>query len=87
MSPTGGKTGWRLLPRGRLLDALPVDPCFHHLLLLAADFGAAPVAFDHGALLPLISVFTPRAGKDGVNVTHCGTQEAVDQFVKLLTAE
>ena len=49
------------------------------------DFGAKPLAFEHGALTPVVTVFTPRPQDDGLNVWHSGTPEALDQFAYLLT--
>jgi hypothetical protein len=45
-----------------------------------------PVAFDHGALVPIVSNFTPRENGDGLNVWHSGKREALEQFAALLTA-
>eukprot|EP00927_Polykrikos_kofoidii_P053882 TRINITY_DN48406_c0_g1_i1.p1 TRINITY_DN48406_c0_g1~~TRINITY_DN48406_c0_g1_i1.p1 ORF type:complete len:546 (+),score=104.06 TRINITY_DN48406_c0_g1_i1:148-1638(+) len=49
------------------------------------DFGAVPVCFDHGAHVPIVSVFTPRAQGDGIHVYHSGTLEAMQMFVGFLT--
>merc|ERR1712032_388687 len=48
------------------------------------DFGAVPVCFDHGAHVPIVSVFTPRAQGDGINVYHTGTPEAMQMFAGFL---
>jgi len=49
-----------------------------------ADFDAKPVCYDHGALTPVVAVFTPRPLGDGLNVYASGPQEALDHFVSLL---
>eukprot|EP00947_MAST-08B_sp_MAST-8B-sp1_P001660 g1660.t1 len=43
-----------------------------------------PLCFEHGALLPFVVVFTPRAKGDGIDVWSSGTQEAVEHFAELL---
>ena len=48
------------------------------------DFSAVPVGFDHGAHVPIVSVFTPRAGGDGIHIYHTGTPEAVRLFANFL---
>ena len=47
-----------------------------------ADFRAKPICFEHGALVPVVSVFTPRPNGDGINVWLSGPQEALEYFVR-----
>mmetsp|Transcript_42213 Transcript_42213/g.111828 ORF Transcript_42213/g.111828 Transcript_42213/m.111828 type:complete len:253 (-) Transcript_42213:312-1070(-) len=50
----------------------------------AVDFGAKPVAFDHGAIVPIVANFVPRPGGDGLNVYASGPQASTEQFARLL---
>ena len=50
-----------------------------------AHFGTPPVAFDHGALTPIVATFIPRARGGGVDVYASGPREACDHFVRLLS--
>ena len=50
----------------------------------AADFGARPVGFDHGALTPIVTVFTARPENDGVNIYVCGPPASLGIFVDVL---
>ena len=43
--------------------------------------GAKPVAFDHGAHMPIVVVTVPRAGGDGCNVYCSGTDDAVERVL------
>lgn len=52
----------------------------------AADFHAKPVAYDHGALVPIVCNYTARPDGDGVNVYTTGTQAAVKRCSELLSA-
>ena len=49
-----------------------------------ADFGAAPVAFDHAAHTPVVVVFVPRPQGDGLNVYASGPTDAMGQLAGLL---
>ena len=49
-----------------------------------ADFGAAPIAFDHGCHVPVVGVIVPRSRGDGVLVTASGPRESVEQFARLI---
>ena len=52
-----------------------------------AAFGdRAPSAFDHGALVPIVSNVVPRSGGDGVNVYWSGSQDAVEEYARILLA-
>ena len=51
-----------------------------------ADFGGAPIRFEHGAFVPIVAVLVPRPNADGVDVYASGTHDAVEQFVRLVTA-
>ena len=46
--------------------------------------GAKPVCFDHGALVPIVAVLTPRPGGDGLNVYVSGPQASLEQFASHL---
>jgi shikimate O-hydroxycinnamoyltransferase len=49
----------------------------------AVDFGCGlPFRFDQGCLVPIVAVFTPRPGGDGVDVWTSGTDEAMGQFAE-----
>ena len=55
-----------------------------------ATFGAPsapPVAYDHGALVPLVAVFVPRPRGDGLSVYASGPQASLEQFARLLRPE
>jgi len=43
-----------------------------------------PLCFDHGALLPIVGVFTPRPGGDGVNVWTSGPRASLEDFAEEL---
>ena len=49
------------------------------------DFNAQPVAFDHGALVPIVSNIVPRPAGDGVNVYASGPQQSLELFANLIT--
>ena len=49
-----------------------------------ADFGAKPVCFDHGALVPIVAVLIPRPRDDGMNVYASGPQASLEEFVSTL---
>ena len=51
-----------------------------------AEFGGAPIRFEHGAFVPIVAVLVPRPNADGVDVYASGTHDAVEQFVRLVTA-
>lgn len=46
------------------------------------DFGVKPICFDHVAHVPVVSVFSSRAGGDGVNVWTSGTTGYVEEFME-----
>ena len=49
--------------------------------------GGVPVAFDHGALVPIVAVFTRRPKGDGLNVYASGPRETLEGvFVRALDA-
>ncbi|GMI48648.1 hypothetical protein TrCOL_g10517 [Triparma columacea] len=48
--------------------------------------GAKPTLFDQGCHVPIVSVFTNRPEKDGVNVYFTGTEAACKHFNELLSA-
>ena len=50
------------------------------------DFKAAPVCFDHGALVPIVVVFTARPGGDGINVYASGPRASLEHFSSVLSA-
>jgi len=50
------------------------------------DFKATPVAFDHGALVPIVVVFTVRPAGDGLNVYSSGPRASLEQYSSILTA-
>ena len=39
-----------------------------------------PLAYDHGALVPIVVMVTPRPDGDGLSVYHQGTPEALKRF-------
>ena len=45
-----------------------------------ANFRAPPICFDHGALVPIVAVMTPRAQDDGLNVWASGPEESLQTF-------
>lgn len=52
-----------------------------------ANFGGStgvPVAFDHGAHVPIVSVIIPRKPGEGAVVYHSGTRSAVEAFAAAL---
>ena len=51
----------------------------------AADFGARPVGFDHGAHVPIVCVFVNRPAGDGVDVYTSGPPESTEIFARSLT--
>jgi len=53
----------------------------------SADFNGIPVCFDHGAIVPIVAVITPRPQGDGKNVYVSGPQESMEQIATLLTTE
>ncbi|GMH62370.1 hypothetical protein TrRE_jg12110, partial [Triparma retinervis] len=48
--------------------------------------GVKPTLFDQGCHVPIVSVFTNRPDKDGVNVYFTGTEDACKHFNELLAA-
>ena len=50
----------------------------------AAAFDSAPIAFDHGALVPVVAVFVPRPKADGLFVYASGPQASVEQFARTM---
>ena len=52
----------------------------------AADFSARPLAYDHGALVPIVCNFTPRPNGDGVLVYATGTHAAATRCGELLSS-
>ena len=52
----------------------------------AADFGAMPTHYDHGALVPIVAVTAPRPRGDGLTVWASGSQASMEQFAELLLA-
>ena len=52
----------------------------------AADFGAVPCGWDHGALTPIATVVAPRPGGDGVHVYNSGPEADVAKFAALMAA-
>ena len=49
-----------------------------------SDFNSKPICFDHGALVPIVAVLTPRNQCDGVNVWVSGKEDDMQKFVKHL---
>ena len=49
-----------------------------------ADFGAPPICFDHGALVPIVAVMAPRAQDDGLNVWASGPEPSLEIFCEAL---
>ena len=49
-----------------------------------AAFDAAPLAFDHGAIVPIVAVLVPRPKADGLFVYASGPQASVEQFARTM---
>ena len=50
------------------------------------DMGnGAPIAFDHGALVPIVAELVPRPGGDGVSVYGSGPQWSLEWFAAVAT--
>ncbi len=45
-----------------------------------ADFDAKPAAFEHGAHVPVVAVFTPRPKGDGINLWTSGPQMVLEEL-------
>ena len=50
-----------------------------------ADFGGAPIRFEHGAFVPIVAVLVPRPNADGVDVYASGPPESTEIFARSLT--
>ena len=50
------------------------------------DFKAVPLGFDHGALVPIVIVFTARPRGDGINVYTSGPRASLEHYSSVLTA-
>ena len=51
------------------------------------SFGEAPVAYDHGALTPVVAVIVPRARSDGLQVYASGPQPSLEDFVRRMALD
>ena len=52
----------------------------------ATAAGGRPCAFDHGALVPVVAVFTKRPQGGGVNVYASGPKASLEGFMRDLAA-